>query len=143
MFFFRQRCRSRVDWRALGVRGSCYLRKCVHTHTYRPLRRSTVAMYTRMLRRTEQRACAAGPTGPPTRTHRLFNQAVHLCKGVHTTMRVHVNLRCGDTLAVRSLCEQAEGTRLMYEVILRSVLKHLVDSATSEYLFTLEMFRVS
>eukprot|EP00611_Tribonema_gayanum_P019451 TRINITY_DN336_c0_g1_i1.p1 TRINITY_DN336_c0_g1~~TRINITY_DN336_c0_g1_i1.p1 ORF type:complete len:749 (+),score=271.71 TRINITY_DN336_c0_g1_i1:64-2247(+) len=36
---------------------------------------------------------------------------------------------------------QAEGSRLPYEVVLRSVLKHLVDSATSEYLFTLEFFR--
>ncbi|CAM9364292.1 unnamed protein product [Chrysoparadoxa australica] len=36
---------------------------------------------------------------------------------------------------------QAEGMHVPYEVILRSVLKHLVDSATSEYLFTLEFFK--
>jgi hypothetical protein len=35
----------------------------------------------------------------------------------------------------------AEGTHLPYEAIFRSVLKHLVDSATSECLFSLEFFR--
>jgi hypothetical protein len=35
---------------------------------------------------------------------------------------------------------QAEGQHLTYEVILRSILKHLCDSATSEFLFVLDFF---
>lgn len=36
----------------------------------------------------------------------------------------------------------AEGRQFPYEAILRSVFKHLVDSTTSEYLFTIEFFKV-
>lgn len=36
----------------------------------------------------------------------------------------------------------AEGRQFPYEAIMRSVLKHLMDSATSEYLFTIEFFKV-
>ena len=36
----------------------------------------------------------------------------------------------------------AEGSQFPYEAIMRSVFKHLVDSATSEYLFTIEFFKV-
>ncbi|CAM9962480.1 unnamed protein product [Ascophyllum nodosum] len=35
----------------------------------------------------------------------------------------------------------AEGSQFPYEAIMRSVFKHLVDSATSEYLFTIEFFK--
>ncbi|CAM9679004.1 unnamed protein product [Ectocarpus sp. 12 AP-2014] len=35
----------------------------------------------------------------------------------------------------------AEGRQFPYEAILRSVFKHLMDSATSEYLFTMEFFK--
>lgn len=37
----------------------------------------------------------------------------------------------------------AEGTRLPFEAILRSVLKHLVDAACSEFLFLLDFFRTA
>lgn len=36
----------------------------------------------------------------------------------------------------------AEGRQFPYEAIMRSVFKHLMDSATSEYLFTMEFFKV-
>lgn len=36
----------------------------------------------------------------------------------------------------------AEGNQFPYEAIMRSVFKHLMDSATSEYLFTIEFFKV-
>lgn len=36
----------------------------------------------------------------------------------------------------------AEGRHFPYEAIMRSVFKHLIDSATSEYLFTIEFFKV-
>lgn len=36
----------------------------------------------------------------------------------------------------------AEGHHFPYEAIMRSVFKHLMDSATSEYLFTIEFFKV-
>lgn len=36
----------------------------------------------------------------------------------------------------------AEGRQFPYEAIMRSVFKHLMDSATSEYLFTIEFFKV-
>jgi len=36
---------------------------------------------------------------------------------------------------------QAEGTKLPYEAIHRSVMKHLMDCASAEYLFTLEFFQ--
>ncbi|CAM9642682.1 unnamed protein product [Phaeothamnion confervicola] len=36
---------------------------------------------------------------------------------------------------------QAEGARFLYEAIMRSIMKHLMDSATSEYLFTLDFFK--
>lgn len=36
----------------------------------------------------------------------------------------------------------AEGRQFSYEAIMRSVFKHLMDSATSEYLFTIEFFKV-
>ena len=36
----------------------------------------------------------------------------------------------------------AEGRQYPYEAIMRSVFKHLMDSATSEYLFTIEFFKV-
>lgn len=36
----------------------------------------------------------------------------------------------------------AEGRHYPYEAIMRSVFKHLMDSATSEYLFTIEFFKV-
>ncbi|CAM9123350.1 unnamed protein product, partial [Sphacelaria rigidula] len=35
----------------------------------------------------------------------------------------------------------AEGRHFPYEAIMRSVFKHLIDSATSEYLFTIEFFK--
>lgn len=35
----------------------------------------------------------------------------------------------------------AEGNQFPYEAIMRSVFKHLMDSATSEYLFTIEFFK--
>ena len=37
----------------------------------------------------------------------------------------------------------AEGQRFPYEVLYRSILKHLVDSATSEFLFVVDFFRTS
>ena len=37
----------------------------------------------------------------------------------------------------------AEGQRFPYEVLYRSVIKHLVDSATSEFLFVVDFFRTS
>lgn len=37
----------------------------------------------------------------------------------------------------------AEGSKFPYEVLFRSVMKHLVDSATSEFLFVVDFFRTS
>lgn len=38
---------------------------------------------------------------------------------------------------------QAENLRFPYEVLLRSVLKHLVDAASNEFLFIIDFFKTS
>lgn len=37
----------------------------------------------------------------------------------------------------------AEGQKLTYEIILRSVLKHLIDASSNEFLFIIEFFKTS